>query len=499
MKPSVIPLILCSGLLGCLAMTTANAQVVGGLSDDYTLAFEDSRNALDPEGALSVVQFDILPTAYVTESCTQSDAANGGCCDHGDSCSSRNRSCCGRHCPECIWTRDRLFGNLFGPKSCLAEHGIVTDFILGQYYQGVTTGGNERTGAYGGKLDMYYTLLGEKFGLNKGFNVIIHAETRFGQDISEAAGSLTTPNAPMLWPLPGDYHGTNITGLMVTQQLFDNKLGLLAGKLNSLDLVQGILPEIGSGRESFLNVNALVTALPWFRFVNLSEWGAGFWTYDKNAGGQIQHGFIAFGLNNVSTKWDFGPSFEDGVGMLGWFRFFHEIHGKPGWVGVFMGGATKGYTSTDPHDFLIIPGEGLVSTGQKMPLMIAPYVSQVLLQDCCNKDRNVRLTLGGTIADDNPSFSNWSAFGKLEGFGLQRSRLGDRMGVAGWYSGISPNLINITADAGLAVRDNWGMEMYYNREITPWFHLTGDMQVIQNSIATTDTSLVLGMRAIVDL
>ena len=87
----------------------------------------------------------------------------------------------------------------------------------------------------------------------------------FGEDIRGAVGSLTTPNAPMLWPLP-NYHGTNISGLMVTQQLFDNNVGLVAGKLNSLDLVQGIMPEIGSGRESFLNVNALVTALPWFRF-----------------------------------------------------------------------------------------------------------------------------------------------------------------------------------------------------------------------------------------
>jgi porin len=43
------------------------------------------------------------------------------------------------------------------------------------------------------------------------------------------------------------------------------------------------------------------------------------------------------------------------------------------------------------------------------------------------------------------------------------------------------------------------METYYNAEITPWCHLTGDMQVIQNSNATTDTSLVLGTRLIIDL
>jgi porin len=204
-------------------------------------------------------------------------------------------------------------------------------------------------------------------------------------------------------------------------------------------------------------------------------------------------------LNNVSTVWDFGPSFDDGVGMLGWFRFFHEIDGKPGYVAVYMGGATKGYTSTDPQDFIDFPGEGLASIGTKMPIMIAPYVSQVLCQDACNKARNVRLTIGGTIADRNPSFSNWSAFGKLEAFGPQRSRPGDRMGLAGWYSGISNNVINIAGAAGFPARDNWGMETYYNAEITPWCHLTGDMQVIQNSNATTDTSLVLGTRLIITL
>jgi porin len=427
--------------------------------------------------------------------------ANDYLADSGEGCACCDCRCYCDHCLGGMGTRQRLFGDVFGPKSSLTEHGLLTDIKLSQYYQGVTTGGNEQTDAYGGKLDYYVTFLGEKFGLNKGFNVVMHAETRFGQDITGAAGGLTLPNAPMLWPLPGDYSGTNITGLMVTQQMFDNNVGVLAGKFNTLDLVQGVMPEIGTGRESFMNVNALVTALPWFRFVNLSEWGAGFWTYDKEAGGQIAHGFLILGLSNASDNWDVGRQFEDGVGMLGWLRFFHEINGKPGWIAVFVGGATREYTSTDPHDWLIVPGKGLVSTSQKMPFDVAPYVSQVLWQDCCNKDRKINLVVGGTIADSNPSFSNWNAFAKLEGYGLQRSRPGDRMGVAGWYSGISPNIKDITAAApgGLAARDNWGMELYYNWEITPWFHLTGDLQVLQNSTDTTDTALVLGTRAIIDL
>ena len=97
-----------------------------------------------------------------------------------------------------------MFGNTFGPKSALAEKGIVTDFILGNYYQGVTTGGNEQTAEYGGVVDMYFTFIGEKFGANKGFNLSLHATTRYGSDISSAAGSLTLPNTGMLYPLPGD-------------------------------------------------------------------------------------------------------------------------------------------------------------------------------------------------------------------------------------------------------------------------------------------------------
>jgi porin len=392
-----------------------------------------------------------------------------------------------------------LFGDLFGPKSCLAEHGIMTDFIFGQYYQGVTTGGNEQTGAYGGKVDMYFNVLGKALGLNDGFALTVHAETRYGSDISEEAGSLTTPNAPMLWPLPGDYHGTNITGLMISQQLLDGNLGLVAGKLNTLDLVQGLFPDIGSGRESFFNVHGLVTALPWFRWVNLSEWGAGLWTYDKEAGGQIAHGFIVLGLNNVSTNWDFGPSFDGGVGMLGWLRFFHEINGKPGYLMAAVGGSTRGYNSLDRQDFLIIPGESLVSTSQKQPWDVGGYANQTIWQDRCNKARRISVTFGGTIADDNPSFSNWNAFGKIEGFGLKESRPGDRMGFAGWYNGISDDVIDLAATVGFQARDNWGLETYYNAEVTPWFHLTGDLQVLQNSTSTTDTSLVLGTRAIITL
>jgi hypothetical protein len=44
--------------------------------------------------------------------------------------------CCGLFGGD-LRTRPRLFGKLFGAESPLAKHGIVTDFKLGQYWQGV--------------------------------------------------------------------------------------------------------------------------------------------------------------------------------------------------------------------------------------------------------------------------------------------------------------------------------------------------------------------------
>ena len=74
---------------------------------------------------------------------------------------------------ECLCCREYLTGNLFGGRSGLAEHGVVADLQLTQFYQGVADGGADQTAKYGGKLDYFFTFAQ---GL-----VVLHAETPFGQ------------------------------------------------------------------------------------------------------------------------------------------------------------------------------------------------------------------------------------------------------------------------------------------------------------------------------
>ena len=50
----------------------------------------------------------------------------------------------------------------------LAEHGIIADLQLTQFYQGVTSGGAEQRDAYGGKMDYNITFVGEQLAGWKG-------------------------------------------------------------------------------------------------------------------------------------------------------------------------------------------------------------------------------------------------------------------------------------------------------------------------------------------
>ncbi len=187
-----------------------------------------------------------------------------------------------------IWTRDKLSGDWGGLRTDLTDHGIDIDLRLLQFYQGVASGGVNTNGEYGASMDYRVNVDGKKLiGLWEGVSVQLHANTRFGEDISADAGAFALANATLLYPLPGDYSDSDITGLTITQSLFDGRLDAFFGKLNAVDLVTGIFPQVASGQDGFWNVNALVTALPWFRFVNLSQWGGGFWTIKDE---QIEHG-----------------------------------------------------------------------------------------------------------------------------------------------------------------------------------------------------------------
>jgi porin len=335
-----------------------------------------------------------------------------------------------------IWNRDKLTGD-WGRD--LHDHGLDVGLRLSQYYQNVASGGVNENGEYGGTMDYRVNVDAKKvFGLWEGLSFNLHARTRFGKDVNADAGAFVLPNTGMLSPLPGDYHGTDITGLIASQYLpffYDRLANVTLGQLNVVDLVTLFWPHTGYGQEGFLNIHSQVSALPWFGAVRgLSLYGGYAVTINQTYKAP-ESGFLVTGTENESTSWgSLGNAFDE-VWLAGFHRFYWDLDDKMGYFMVFGGYSTKGQPSNDHNDIVVIPGKGLVNTKQKKPWDIALYLYQDFWQVEGNPDRKATLLIGGTVGPDNPQFAQYNLFANVEVFGLMASRPHDRMGWLGGKTG----------------------------------------------------------------
>ena len=399
-----------------------------------------------------------------------------------------------------LWERDKLTGDWGGARTSLSDKGFDFDLRFTNYWQWVASGGVNTNGEYGGTLDYRLNFDFGKLGLWKGGSVNMHARTRFGQDVSADAGSFVLPNAGMLMPSPGDYHGTDITGLVYSQffPAFGTLANVTVGKLDVIDTVTGFFPHIGYGQEGFWNVNSMVSALPWFGAVRgLSLYGGVLSTVNTDLQ-MPESGFLVTGTTNVATNWgSVSDAFDEGAFLAGFHRFFWEKDGQPGYFMVFVGASTADQASNDPHDFIYIPGEGIENTKRKKPWDVALYVYQEFWKSEDNPDRKATFFTGGTLGPENPQFAQWNWFANVELFAPVKSRPLDRLGAAYWWNGLSDNFKTLVSPK-VALRDLWGIEIYYNFALTPWLHLSADIQLTQSEREGDNPAFMPGLRLMMD-
>jgi porin len=402
---------------------------------------------------------------------------------------------------ESIWTRDKFSGDWFGMRSDLSNAGVDVDLRLTQYWQRVATGGKQQNDEYGGTMDYRVNFDGGKLIGAQGWSINMHARTRFGEDISPDVGAFVLENAGMLMPAPGDYHETDITGLVVSKAfpIGDATIGdITVGKLDVLDTVTGFFPGFGNGQEGFWNANSSVSALPWFGAVaGLSLYGGYGVTVDK-ATGTATNGLLITGTENVSTEWgSLSDSFDD-VWIAAFHRFLWATDdGRPGYFMIFGGYSTKEQNSNDPHDFIFKHGEGIESTEDKRPWDIALYFTQDLWHADGNANRKVTLLSGGTFGPDNPQFSQYNFFTNVEMFGPFASRPYDRVGLAGFWNSLSDNYKDLVRPV-VELQNLWGFELYYSYAIAKSVHLTADLQLVETEIKDDDLAVIPGVRLMID-
>ncbi len=428
-----------------------------------------------------------------------------------------------------IWKRAYLTGDWGGARTDLANHGILFDIDVTQNAQGNAHGGKNTKGAfeYGGSADYTLRLDTARMGLWPGGLITLHGETQFGQSVNGNVGSLSPSNIKSLLPIPDDPGETTLSEFYITQALSE-KLALVAGKMDLtaagdrnafagdashltqfMNTAFNINPVLFSGGP-YTTMAAGVVLLP-TKWLTISTLVC---DNDPNGAANMTGFNTAFHGRNwlsVMQEYDFTIKPFDKVG-----------HQRFGWF----------YTTKDFIDFSGDPRLPLPGRSQNFGLLPG-RLGPLKLPKPPRWLRSIRL--GDTVVSaDGPDKSpdDWGLYYNFDqylytepgdptqGFGLF-GRFGWSNGecnpIEEFYSiglggkgsiprrdrdtwGLGYYLINTSDDLPqlLGMNAEQGVELFYRIEITPWLHISPDLQVIVDPGAgfdDRDVAVIYGMRA----
>ena len=385
----------------------------------------------------------------------------------------------------------KLTGDWRGARNRLIDSGATLDTNFTQFFQGVASGGKEQTFEYGGKLDYYLNIDGSKSGLRDGFLISIHAETRYGEDINSSTGMFTFANFNMALPKPQETL-TSVTKFIVTQRLLDECI-VFAGKINTLDDFE--LNFTGrNGIDRFMNSGMTANIIN-ARTVPYSTYGAGFSVIRDQAPG---FSCIIRDPNNHPTTFDGEQPFAEGILLSGTVKNPVTAFGRAGNQNFGANWNSREFTSVDPSSFVIVPGQG-IAAGQVSGSWALWYNFDQYLW-VSETDPTIGWGVFGMtgISDGDPNPIGWNATIGIGGSSLIVGRQRDTFGLGYFHVGLSNNfktlLAGPLAPAGLAQRDEQGVELFYNASLRRWCHLTSDLQIVQPSTITLNTTVLVGMR-----
>jgi porin len=379
-----------------------------------------------------------------------------------------------------------LLGDSFGLRPVLEQYGLSFYGSSTQFEQGVASGGVQQAFRWGGKFDMLAHVQSDKLGLWGGGMLDLFAESRLGAQIDHFAGVFSPTNLAMFFPVPNQQI-TAITGLKYTQAISD-RAGIFFGKLNALN----------GDRERFLNYP--LTSRFWNAAFNFnmaldrypySTPGAGFYA-DLQPGPSFA--FLVLNSYNAPRTSGFENLARNGVFLYAQAkqatRFF-DLPGRQVLAGLF---GTGSFTDLAPAPFLELPAMPSSAPRKTGTWTLLWNSEQRLLVDSEDPDRGLGLYVQTGLGDGNPNPVRWFVSVALCGNSPLPGRDGDIYGV-GYYD-LAPSALAKSQAPGL--RDEDGVELFYNARIMPGCHLTADMQILHPGLVPVATALVLGLRLKID-
>jgi len=367
-------------------------------------------------------------------------------------------------------TRSTLTGDWGGVRNDLAAKGIMFDASVTQVGQGVVQGGKDSRWQYGGRGELLGNLDTQKAGLWPGGFLTVEMEGNWTNDVNARTGALMAANTNQLFPVPAGNH-LNLPQLSFAQFL-SPYAGVFAGKLDTSSGDANAFAH-GKGDDQFMNLGFNFN--PTLLFIApYSTLGAGVIVLPTKDPAEAIAQFSVIQHNGTSEE----PGFDDlsihKLSFAGEGRVRTGFFGLTGHQLVGGGYSNDTFTAIDQRLSDTIGQQALKKRDGSWGVYY--NFDQFLYEPEPEHGIGVFGRFGAS--DGDPNFLHYFYSIGIGSKGLIPGRPNDRFGIGYYYLDVNNPTLTIVRQTREFLRDEWGLEAYYNVAITPWLMITPDLQLI---------------------
>ena len=405
-----------------------------------------------------------------------------------------------------IWERAKLTGDWGGLRSKMANNGVQLDVDTVHMFQNVTSGGIDTTGKYVGTAEIVLKLDSQKMGLWPGGFLLVKGEAAFKKGVNSNTGALMPVNTEPVLQLPA--RDEMVLSHVVFTQFLSEKFAVALGKL---DTTGGDANEFahGKGDEKFMNLSFSFNPVT-LQTAPYSTLGMGLVYLPTK---DLTLSFSVIDTEGTTTRTGFDTLFEDGTTLGSELRWTIRPFGLTGHqtFGALWSNADFTSLSQDPRTLIGNILFGLPLKKESGSWAFNYNFDQYLYTEKDDPSQGFGIFGRFGISDGkaNP-FAQFYSFG-LGGKGIIPGREQDRFGIGYYYLKISGDLRRTFPPllrTRIGLKHEQGVELFYNIAVTPWLHVTPDLQIIdasRNKVPiigpnrkAINTAIVAGLRIKVD-
>jgi porin len=374
-----------------------------------------------------------------------------------------------------FWTRSTLTGDWGGTRNEWAAKGVTFDINLTQTGMSNITGGKKQGWEYSGRGDMVMNIDTGKMGLWPGGFFTVEVEGNYNRSINLDTGALMPVNTNQIFPTTGKDQ-LNIPAVSF-MQFFSHYFGVLVGKVATITSNSGDMNEFAHGKgdtqffNTALNVNpALLLTVPY------STLAGGVVILPTKDPKEAIITILALDGDGAANRSGFDTVFEGNTAYVIEGRMRTDFFGMTGHQLVGATYSTKNFSSLDQSLRILIDTNTIEQEDNSWSLYY--NFDQYIYEPKKGQGVGIFGRFGASDGDANPIHYFYSI--GVGGKGVIPGRKLDEFGAGFYYVEISnPNFTGLLENTRSFLRDEYGVELYYNFAITPWMKLTPDIQVIR--------------------